>query len=181
MSDLSAVDAWRPGYQEWVGFAEDLIKSGKPKDAFAKYPWFSPGGEVPFARLEKPASKARFGLVTTGGYSVEGEQDPVFPAPRFDDTTPDLRMIPLDVDRSKLRIHHFGYDHRFAKEDTNVNLPLDRLSELASAGEIGSLAVETPVLMGLQPNVEPLLRVTIPEIVERFRSDSVEAALLVPS
>jgi D-proline reductase (dithiol) PrdB len=181
VTDLAAVDAWRPRYQEWAEFAQDLIQAGKPNDAWAKYPWFQPGGDVPFARLDKPASEARFGLVTTGGYSVEGEQDPVSPALRFDDTTPDLRLIPMDVDRSKLVIHHSGYDHRFAKEDVNVNLPLDRLSELASAGEVGSLAKETPVLMGLQPNVEPLLRDTIPEIVERFRSDSVEAALLVPS
>ena len=48
-------------------------------------------------------------------------------------------------------------------------------------GELGSVAEETVVLMGLVPNVEPLINETIPRIVERFRSDSVEAALLVPS
>ncbi len=30
----------------------------------------------------------------------------------------------------------FAYDHRFAEEDINVNLPFDRLAELVEAGEI---------------------------------------------
>jgi hypothetical protein len=183
MSDASAIASWRPRFVEWQEFALPLFKAGKGKEAFAKYPWFSAGdaSAAPFAQLGKPASEARFGLVTTGGYSIDGEQEPVNPMPRFDDSKPDLRMIPMDVDRSKLRIDHLGYDHRFAKEDINVNLPLDRLEELRSLGEIGSLASETPVVMGLQPNVEPLIRDLVPQLVEGFRSDSVEAALLVPS
>lgn len=183
MSDASALADWRPRFEEWREFAMPLLKAGKPKDAFGKYPWFSAGetSPIPFTRLEKPASQTRFGLVTTGGYSIEGEQEPVGAGPRFGDETPDLRIIAPGVDRSKLRIDHFGYDHRFAEEDINVNLPLDRLSELADSGEIGSFASETAVLMGLQPNVEPLIRDLVPELVSRFRSDSVEAALLVPS
>ncbi len=35
--------------------------------------------------------------------------------------------------------------------------------------------------MGLQPNLRPLLTELIPSLVARFKSDSVEAALLVPS
>jgi D-proline reductase (dithiol) PrdB len=85
------------------------------------------------------------------------------------------------VDRSKLRIDHPGYDHRFAREDINVNLPFDRLKELVANGTIGSLSEETLVLMGLQPNVAPLIESTIPEIVAVFEADGVEAALLVPS
>ena len=46
---------------------------------------------------------------------------------------------------------------------------------------IGSLSKDTLVLMGLQPNVGPLIRETIPEIIATFKKDGVEAALLVPS
>ena len=180
MSDAAAIEAWLPKFQEWTGFAIPLLQKGKGPEAFGKYPWFSAEGD-PFVRLGKPASEARFGLVTTGGYSIEGSQEPFAGVPSFDDTVPEIHMIPLDVDRSKLRIDHVGYDHRFAKEDINVNLPLDRLSELVESGEIGSIASETPVLMGLQPNVAPLIRETIPELVARFKADSVEAVLLVPS
>lgn len=180
MLDAVGIEAWQEKLNGWLQSSVPLFKEGKAKEAFSSYPWYATEGD-PFTRLVKPASQSWFGLVTTGGYSIEGEQDPVRPGPRFDDTLPDLRMIPLDVDRAKLRIDHVGYDHRFAEEDPNVNLPFDRLGELVSAGEIGSLAEETPVLMGLQPNVAPLLEGLIPELVERLRSDSVEAALLVPS
>ena len=52
---------------------------------------------------------------------------------------------------------------------------------MEGAGEIGSIALDTQVIMGLQPNVVPLIRTLIPELVSRLKSDSVEAALLVPS
>ena len=37
------------------------------------------------------------------------------------------------------------------------------------------------LLMGLVPNVAPLIRETIPALVQRFRDDAVDAVLLVPS
>ena len=101
--------------------------------------------------------------------------------PTFGDEVPQIRRIPTDVDRTKLKINHPGYDHRYAEEDINANLPFDRLQELVADGTIGSLSNETLVLMGLQPNVVPLIRETIPEIIAAFKADDVEAALLVPS
>jgi hypothetical protein len=178
--DEARLAGWTPKYEEWRENAMPQMMKGKAKEAFGSYPWYRTEGE-PFAKLAKPLKQARVGLVTTGGYSIEGVQEPFAPGPNFQGETPQVHEIPLDVDREKLRIHHFGYDHRFAKEDLNVNLPLDRLQELAAAGEIGSLKPETQVLMGLAPDVAPLLRETIPALVDRFVSDSVEAALLVPS
>jgi len=180
MGDRNALADWRPKFAEWVEIAGPMLAEGKAKQAFGVYPWFSGEGD-PFARLAGPASETRFGLVTTGGYAIEGKQEPFAAFPSFDDTPPRINTIPLDVDRSKLRIDHPGYDHRFAKEDINCNLPLDRLRELEDAGEIGSIASDTQVIMGLQPNVAPLLESLIPELVSRFQSDSVQAALLVPS
>ncbi|MCG8589524.1 MAG: glycine/betaine/sarcosine/D-proline family reductase selenoprotein B [Proteobacteria bacterium] len=180
MSDAERLETWTPRYEEWRARALPMIGDGKTKEAFASYPWFETEGD-PFARLEKPAAEARFALITTGGYSIAGEQEPMKPIPNFGGDAPQVREIPLDVDRAKLEINHPGYDHRFAKEDINVNLPLDRLRELAEAGEIGSVAPMTHVLMGLVVDVAPLLRATIPHLIDRLRSDSVEAALLVPS
>jgi len=94
---------------------------------------------------------------------------------------PEVHTVPLGVDRTKLGINHHGYDHRFAKEDINVNLPLDRLVELQKAGEIGSVAEDTFVLMGLIPDVAPLLTDTLPQLIERLRANAVDAVLLVPS
>ena len=180
ISDEAAVESWLPKFETWTKEALPLLAKGDAKQAFASYPWFTAGGK-PFVRLDKPVKQARFALVTTGGYSIEGEQEPFKARPNLDGSTPEIRTIPLDVDRSKLRIDHPGYDHRFAKEDINVNLPLDRLGELVDAGEIGSVAHDTQVLMGLAPNVAPLIRETIPALIQKLQADSVDAALLVPS
>lgn len=180
MPDATALADWQPKYDTWKEAAVPQIMKGAAKKAFASYPWFTAEGD-PFSVLGKAASEARFALITTGGYSIDGEQEPFVPIPSFDDKAPGIREIPLDVDRSKLVIHHPGYDHRFAEEDINVNLPLDRLREMSEAGEIGSIANDTQVLMGLQPNVAPLLLETIPTLLDRLRADAVEAVLLVPS
>jgi hypothetical protein len=180
MSDLAVLEKWNPKFEAWKVEAVPHFSAGKAKKAFATYP-FVRLSDPPFHRLAKPVKQARVGLITTGGYSIEGEQEPFKPIPSFDDTPPGVRTIPLDVDQAKLTINHPGYDHRFAEEDINVNLPLDRLRELEAAGEIGSLSPDTHVIMGLQPNVAPLLTDLIPSLLAKFKSDSVEAALLVPS
>lgn len=180
MSDTASLEGWKPKFDHWVEKAVPLLKEGNPKKAFSTYPFFTTEGD-PFTRPSKPAKELRFALITTGGYSIEGPQDPFNPGPSFGDSPAGVRVIPLDVDRSKLRIDHFGYDHRFAEEDINVNLPLDRLTELAELGEIGSIAENTHVVMGLQPNVGPLLNQLIPELVETLLADDVNAVLLVPS
>lgn len=180
MSDIKALGNWQPKFEEWKKAAQPLLASGKPKEAFASYPWMRLD-DPPFQRPEKPIRESRVALVTTGGYSIEGEQQPFEAVPSFDDTPARVLEIPLDVNQEKLAINHRGYDHRFAEQDINVNLPLDRLRELVEAGEIGSVAQQTQVVMGLQPNLRPLLTELIPSLVARFKSDSVEAALLVPS
>jgi len=180
MVDESGLAAWQGKFADWAEYAKPLLPQGKAKEAFGKYPWYTTTGD-PFANLEKPASDTRFGLITTGGYSIEGEQEPMRGFPAFGDEVPEIRTIPLDVDRSKLRINHPGYDHKYAEEDINANLPFDRINELVADGTIGSIAENTLVLMGLQPNVEPLIRHAIPDIISRFQADGVEAALLVPS
>ena len=179
MTDAAQIDGWQARFKEWADYAEPMFQTGKAKEAFAKYPWFTTAGD-PFTKLEKPASAMRFGLITTGGYSIAGEQEPMR-GPTFRGEAPQIHYIPLDVDRSKLTINHPGYDHRFAKEDINCNLPFDRLNELVEDGTIGSLSSETLVLMGLQPDVAPLINESIPEIIAAFKADDVEAALLVPS
>ena len=180
MTDQAGLDDWLSPYETWRESAVPLLMKGEGPKAFASYPWYRTQGG-PFARLDKSVKQARFGLVTTGGYSVEGLHDRFKPMPNFDGSAPAIHAIALDVDREKLVIDHPGYPHRFAEEDINVNLPLDRMRELEAAGEIGSLSPDTQVLMGLAPDVAPLLRETIPALVDRFQSDSVEAALLVPS
>jgi hypothetical protein len=180
MVDAASLETWKESYTGWREKALVMFREGKTKEAFGSYPWFQTEGD-PFVRLGKPSADTRFGLVTTGGYSITGEQEPMLAMPNLGGATPEIREIPIDVDQTRLEINHPGYDHRFAKEDVNVNLPLDRLRELAARGEIGSVAPMTQVLMGLVVDVAPLIQETIPELVSRLRAAEVEAVLLVPS
>ena len=180
MSDKGVLTSGGPKYEAWCEQAQPLMEQGKGKEAMRSYPWFTTEGE-PFVRLGKPLSQACVGLLTTGGYSIQGQHEPFTGKPDFSAIAPEVRLVPLDADRSKLRIDHRGYDHRFAEEDYNANLPLDRLREMVDNGEIGSIANDTLAMMGLITNLKPLIEETIPQIVDRFRSDGVEAALLVPS
>jgi D-proline reductase (dithiol) PrdB len=180
MVDAAKLTSWSASYESWKEKALPKLSSGETKQAFADYPWFETEAN-PFARLAKPASETRFGLITTGGYSIAGEQEPMKPHPNFGGHVPEIREIPLDVDPARLEINHPGYDHRFAKEDINVNLPHDRLRELADAGEIGSVTANSLVLMGLIVDAAPLIEKTIPDLVGRLRNEGAEAALLVPS
>jgi len=180
MTDSAPLADWTPRFQSWGTESQPLLAKGKAKEAFASYPWYQTAGD-PFVRLGQPASQTRFGLITTGGYAIEGEQEPFTGLPSFTDDEPLAHVIPMDVDKSKLVINHFGYDHRFAEEDTNVNLPFDRLQEMVADGEIGSVSNDSLVFMGLIPNVVPLVEKAIPAVIDRFKADGVEAALLVPS
>ena len=94
MSDESSLDGWQSRFEEWVDFAKPMMGEGRAKEAFGKYPWFTTDGD-PFTRLEKPASEIRFGLLTTGGYSIEGEQEPMRAYPTFGDEIPQIRRIPV--------------------------------------------------------------------------------------
>ena len=180
MSDIASVDSWATKFEAWKAEALPRMAKGETKEAFGSYPWFQTVGD-PFTKLTKSASETRFALITTGGYSIAGAQEPMKPIPNFGGDAPQIREIPVDVDQSKLEINHPGYDHRFAKEDINVNLPLDRLTEMVTAGEIGSISNTTHVFMGLVVDVAPLLKETIAQLIEKLRADDVEAVLLVPS
>ena len=97
MSDTASLGAWTPTFEAWRAEALPKIQQGKTKEAFGSYPWFRTEGD-PFARLAKPAREARFALITTGGYSIAGEQEPMKPIPNFGGDTPQVREIPLGVD-----------------------------------------------------------------------------------
>jgi D-proline reductase (dithiol) PrdB len=91
------------------------------------------------------------------------------------------RVIPGDIDLNDLVMSHtsVNYDRTGFQQDVNVVFPLDRLRELESAGEIGSLAQYHYSLMGagwLPHEIEP----TCIELAGHLKEDHVNAVLLVP-
>ncbi len=142
------------------------------------YPWrrIEP---VPCARLTKPMSSARVALVSTAGLVPAG-------APPFDQAVRggdfSHRVIAADTDVATLADFHrsTSFDHRGVAADRNLALPLDRLRELAAAGEIGAVAPRHLSFMGSITAPGRLVRQSAPVAAELLVSDAVDVALLVP-
>jgi D-proline reductase (dithiol) PrdB len=121
-----------------------------------------------------PLTQRRVAIVTTAGLHPAGQ-------PNFDLRDTDYRVIPGDVDGRDLVMSHssVNFDRSGFQQDINVVFPLERLRELADAGEIGSVASFHYALNGAgwEPHeIEP----TAAELARMLAADKVDAAVLVP-
>ncbi|MEM7564457.1 MAG: glycine/sarcosine/betaine reductase selenoprotein B family protein, partial [Pseudomonadota bacterium] len=70
------------------------------------------------------------------------------------------------------------YDRTAWQQDINTILPFDRLEEMATDGEIGSVAEEHYSFMGAG---DPMgMKKSALEVAERMRQDNVNTVLLLP-
>jgi D-proline reductase (dithiol) PrdB len=135
---------------------------------------------VPWTLLGKPVRDAVVALVTTAGVHRRGD-------PPFDMTDPDgdpsFRVVPVDTPRAEVMITHKYYDHSAADRDLNVVLPVDRLRELAAAGQVGGVAPRMYSFMGHVDggHLGTLMDATAPEVARRLRADGAEAVVLTPA
>ena len=113
-------------------------------------------------------------LVTSAGLHRVGD-------PPFDAVDLSYRVIHGETRASDLTMTHSSihFDRTGFREYTNVVFPIDRLQELARAGQVGSVAEYHYSLMGAgwpPAAIEPTAR----ELAARLRDDSVDAVCLVP-
>lgn len=120
-----------------------------------------------------PLSRRRVAIISTAGLSRRGDRP-------FDRGAADYRIIPAEVDANDLVMTHISvnFDRTGFQQDQNVVFPLDRLREMAEAGEIGSVADYHYSFMGatdpaeMEPAARPLAKL--------LAGDGVDAVLLVP-
>ncbi len=147
--------------------------------AFARtYPWRRVD-PVPRATLPRPIERCCVALVSSAGLVVPG--DPPFDqGARGGDFS--HRVIPAGADVHLLEEHHRSdaFDHSGIEADRNMGLPLDRLRELAEAGEIGEVAPHHVSLMGSITAPGRLVKRTLPAVADLLVADGVDVALLVP-
>ncbi len=81
-----------------------------------------------------------------------------------------------------LEEHHRSdsFSHAGVEADRNMGLPLDRLHELAAAGEIGSVATRHFSVMGSITAPNRYVKRTLPVIADLLVEDHVDIALMVP-
>ena len=131
----------------------------------------------PWTPLRVPVSKARFALVTTGGFYVEGQEPYETDGPEGKgDIT--FRAIPKDVPRDQLRVEHKHYALSGPRQDMNCVFPLDRFVELEREGIIGGLADTNYSFMGYNQIPDRLMAETAPEVARLLKADGVEAVFL---
>ena len=92
------------------------------------------------------------------------------------------RIIPAQTHVQGLEEHHRSdsFSHVGIEADRNLGLPLDRLHELAAAGEIGSVAPRHISVMGSITAPGRFVKHSLPAIAEILVEDQVDVALMVP-
>lgn len=133
----------------------------------------------PGAVLEKPLPEAKLAVVTTASFHLP-EQPPFDESIRGGDFS--YRELPADCDLVSLRMAHRSdaFDETGLQADANLALPLDRLREMAAAGEIGGVAPRHFSFQGSIPAPGRLMNLTAPEVAEKLKADGVDAVLLTP-
>ncbi len=133
----------------------------------------------PLARPRRPLAEARLGMVTAAGVHLASQ-------PPFDMDDPEgdasFRVIPGGAPVSDIMITHDYYDHRAADQDVNCVYPIERLRELAQAGELGEVAPRHVGMMGHVYGAQRtrLVRQTAGEVADLFERDGVDLVLATP-
>lgn len=127
----------------------------------AETPWVSP----------VPPTERRVSIVSSAAVAKRGDKP-------FSWLARDCRV--LHKDERDLVMSHVAveYDRTGWQQDLNTIIPLDRLDEMATDGEIGSVADEHFTFMGAADPVS--MEKSARESAERMRQDNVNTVFLIP-
>ncbi|MCP5179767.1 MAG: hypothetical protein H6993_07765 [Pseudomonadales bacterium] len=141
---------------------------------YPPYTWVRNEEAPPFAPLTKPLSRSKVGLICSGGIYRVGQI-----AFHYKDDI-SYRRIPMRTPRRDLRVTHFAYDLRDARQDPAVVFPAATLAALADAGAIGGTADNAYAFMGGIYSSRKVKDVLAPRLVAECVRDEVDVAVLVP-
>lgn len=136
--------------------------------------------DVPWTPIHKPLRECRVCLITTGGLHLRSDRPFDMNDPQGD---PTYRVIPSDARADDLTITHNYYDHRDADRDFNILLPLDRMRELAAAGQVGGMTRNHYSFMGHidGPHVPALKQTVLPQLLTDLSSEEPDFVFLTPA
>ena len=144
---------------------------------FPAYKW-TINDTAPLTPMTKPLRECRIAMLTSGG--VSRKVDPPFNPQARNDLRVDA--VPKDTAADFFVIHDDYYNHADADRDINCIFPIDRLRELAAAGEIGEVAPHHySGFMGRTYIRSAVTNEAAPALVRRLRDESVDAFVLVPA
>ena len=118
-----------------------------------------------------PSAQRRVSVVTTAAISKRGDKP-------FSWLARDHRVF-HKTDRDLVMTHvAVEFDRSAWQQDLNVIVPLDRLEEMAQAGEIGSVADEHYSFMGAADPVT--MEKSAREVAKRMKLEGVDTVFLIP-
>ena len=139
------------------------------------YRWFHAESAPAWAPLRKPLAESRVGLLSTSGAYALGQV-----AYHYKDDT-SIRAIPSDTPDEKLRFSHLTENYLVdARRDPQCMVPTSALRRLMAEGVIGGLAAKVFSCMGAVYSQRRVREEVAPAMLEAFRDQRVDLALLVP-
>jgi D-proline reductase (dithiol) PrdB len=134
-----------------------------PMPSYESTPWVQP----------PPLAESRVAIISTAG--IHRRSDPEFAL-----DAADYRLIPGDIQPADLVMSHVSvnFDRSGFQQDINVVFPVERLRDLAEAGEIGSVAAWHYAFMGATDPAA--MEESARQVAKLLIRDGVTAALLVP-
>lgn len=137
---------------------------------------------LPWTPLARPLAQSTVALLSSAGISLKGDmpfdQEGERRNPWWGD--PSFRVVSKKTTTKDTQISHLHINQRYAAQDLNCVMPLQRLAELAEQGEIGRVAEEHYSIMGYILDPAELLSGTVPQISAGLRAQGVDAVVLVP-
>jgi D-proline reductase (dithiol) PrdB len=140
-------------------------------------------GDIPWTKLPGALKDLTFSMVTSAG--INHKSDPPFDMecekehPTYGD--PSYRAIPRNTKSSEIDVNHLHINTDYIKEDINVILPLERMTEFEAEGIIGRLAPTAYSFYGFQLESNDFLTTAISPMADKMKEEEVEAVLLTPA
>lgn len=138
---------------------------------------------IPWTSLSKSLSKCTVSIISTAGVALKTDmpfdQDGERRNPWWGD--PSFRILPAVATSQDVRLYHLHIDPSYAEQDLNCLFPLQRLQELAQAGEVGRSAARHYSIMGYILRPERLLSETVPALIRNLKEDFADVVVLVPA
>lgn len=133
---------------------------------------------APFTPLKRGLPLLNLALISSAGAYIDGTEP-------FDleskDGDANFREIPTEVEAADLLYAARGYDPAAVRQDRNVQIPVERLSEFQANAVIGRLNQVWWSLSSYIPNAALVAGDLAPRLADRLANYEVHAALLVPA
>ena len=138
--------------------------------------------EIPWTPLSRPLKESTVALISSAGLALKTDhpfdQEGEKANPWWGD--PSFRSLPRNATGEDVNLYHLHVHPRIAAQDLNTFMPLQRLLEFETRGEIRRSAAHHYSYMGYILRPQQLLEESVPAMVRSLKQDGVNIVILIP-